>query len=62
MVDCEFHHSFDEFLSNQPDWIKDLVPVNKIHNLDKAYLPGEIMDIHGERDSPNEGLLVVSHG
>ena len=46
----------------QPQWIQELLPVNEIHYPEQDYTPEEIMDIHGEKDSPKEGLLVVSDG
>ena len=43
-------------------WIQELLPVDKIHYPEQVYTPEEIMEIHGEKDSPNEGLLIVSDG
>ena len=54
--------TFNDLLTIQPKWIQELLPVDKIHYLERVHTPEEIMDIHGERDSPNEGLLVVSDG
>ena len=39
-----------------------MLPVDTIHYPEHVYTPDDIMEIHGERDSPNKGLLVVSDG
>ena len=54
--------SFNALLSNQPDWIRELLPVNEIQYPEQEYSPAEIMEIHGDKDSPNEGLVIVSDG
>ena len=54
--------TLNDLISIQPQWIQELLPVNEIHYPEQDYTPEDIMDIHGEKDSPNEGLLVVSDG
>ena len=54
--------TFKDLIAIQPKWIRELLPVDTIHYPEQEYSPDDIMEIHGERDSPNEGLLVVSDG
>ena len=54
--------TLNDLILIQPQWIRELLPLNEIHYPEQDYTPAEIMDIHGDKDSPTEGLLVVSDG